>query len=578
MDRGDWGGPQDAVDRRAEPVTATEEFDVVVVGSGFGGSVSAFRLAEAGLRVCVLERGKPYPPGSFARTPADVSRAFWDPSKGLQGLFDIWSFEGIEGVVSSGLGGGSLIYANVLLRKPEKYFVTHQPFTGGYEEWPITRADLDPHYDAAEKMLNAQLFPEDAPGFGIPKTAAMRAAAQTIGREFELTPLAVTFANEGEPPMQAQPIPDPYYGNIYGLPRTTCRLSGECDMGCNYGSKNTLDHNYLSAAKYHGADIRTRSEVRALEPSDGGRYLVTYVEHTEENEGRPTNTRKLPRRLVSAKRVVLAAGTFGSPYLLLRNRSAFKDLSPALGSRFCGNGDLLGFMLDARGELDPSNGPVITSATKVPDELEGGPKGQRGFIIEDAGYPQFVNWLVEGATVGSNLKRMLRFALNRIMARLGRDPRSDISADVSALIGDGRMSSHALPLLGMGRDVPDGQMSLRDGWLEIDWTTKTSQSYFDSAQDTMKAISAALGADFHPNPLGLLHRVITVHPLGGCPMGNDPRQGVVDGYGEVFGYPGLFVLDGSAMPGPVGVNPSLTIAAFADRAADHILSTGGAAS
>src|SRR6266567_1623030 len=124
-----------------------EEFDTIVIGSGFGGSVMAYRLQSAGLSVCVLERGKPYPPGSFPRSPNGMLRNFWDPSEGLFGLFDIWSFRGLEVLVSSGLGGGSLIYANVLLRKDERWFVREHPATPGYEYWPVTRQDLDPHYD-----------------------------------------------------------------------------------------------------------------------------------------------------------------------------------------------------------------------------------------------------------------------------------------------------------------------------------------------------------------------------------------------------------------------------------------------
>jgi cholesterol oxidase len=557
-----------------------ERFDTVVIGSGFGGSVVAYRLAAAGQRVCVLERGRAYPPGSFPRTPAEVAAAFWDPSAGMQGLFDVWSFRGIESVVSSGLGGGSLIYANVLLRKDERWFVHEQPFGSGYETWPVSRADLDPHYDEVERMLGAQRFPAAFPGYdATPKTVAVQEAAGRLGLDWELPNLAVSFANPGAPPRPSEPLVTPPYGNLHGLPRTTCRLCGECDIGCNDGAKNTLDHTYLSAAHHHGADIRTRAEVRRIAAVAGG-YEVGYVEHRPEAEGRRTATRRLPEVTLAADRVVLAAGTFGSTYLLLRNRGGLPGLSPALGTRFSGNGDLLGFMLrSSRGSgrarapraLDPSRGPVITTAIRVPDEVDGG--DGRGYYVEDAGYPAFLSWMVEASQVPGTARRALRFAARRVLARLTGDPRSDLGGELSALLGDAALSSTSLPLLGMGRDVPDGTMRLRGrkAWLDLDWTTKTSEAYFRRVRSTMADLSRELGADFHENPLSLLRRVITVHPLGGTPMGRHPGEGVVDAWGEAFDQPDLYVVDGSAMPGPTGANPSLTIAAFADRVADGIL-------
>ena len=180
-----------------------EHFDAVIVGSGFGGSVMACRLAQAGWRVCVLERGRPFPPGSFPRTPDGMARNFWDPTAGKYGMFNVWSFRGLEALVSSGLGGGSLIYANVLLRKDEKWFV-HDRDSGGYETWPVTRAELDPYYDVAERMLGAQRYPFDVmPYANTAKTAAMRDAARAQGLDWSLPPLAVTFANPATPLCQA---------------------------------------------------------------------------------------------------------------------------------------------------------------------------------------------------------------------------------------------------------------------------------------------------------------------------------------------------------------------------------------
>ena len=556
-----------------------ERTSTVVVGSGFGGAVTAFRLAEAGQDVIVLERGKRYAPGSFARTPSQMSENFWDPSAGLHGLFDIWSFRGIEAVVSSGLGGGSLIYANVLLRKDEKWFVSEEPFGTGYETWPISRADLDPHYDAVEAMLGAQLFPEGEPGYEASvKTRAMRSAAEKLGLEWQLAPLAVTFSADGAAPAPGQLIPDPAYGNLHGRARRTCMLCGECDLGCNEGSKNTLDHTYLSAAAHAGADIRTRCEVRAFAPEADGRWRLGYVVHTAEPGAGPTETHALPMRHLVADRVVLAAGALGTTYLLLRNRSVLPAISRLLGHRFSGNGDVLGFVLGAdvenRRSLGSTAAPVITSAIRVPDRVDGG-RG-RGYYIEDAGYPGFVNWLVEAGDLGQQLRRWLAFGIARARARVVGAPRSDISLEIARALGGGFASGCATPLLGMGRDLPDGVMRLREGFLDVDWTTKTSQDYFDRVRATMADISASLGGRFVANPLSRLHRVVTVHPLGGAPMGRDRNSGVVDQQGEVFGHPGLYVADGAAMPGPVGANPCLTIAAWADRLSERLLESTAA--
>src|SRR5215218_7086893 len=188
-------------------------FDAVVIGSGFGGSVMAYRLAEADLRVCLLERGKPYPPGSFPRSPYRMRRNFWDPSEGLHGLYNFWGFRGMD----------ALVYANVLIRKDEKWFVKEDVSNGGYEYWPVTRDDLDPHYDAVEGMLSPQKYPFDQPPYDeTPKTRAFRLAAKRRGLEPFLPNLAVTFANKDETPVPGEPIREEH-PNLHGRTRYTCR-------------------------------------------------------------------------------------------------------------------------------------------------------------------------------------------------------------------------------------------------------------------------------------------------------------------------------------------------------------------
>lgn len=563
----------------------TEDFDVAVVGSGFGASVIAYRLAEAGQRVCVLERGRPYPPGSFPRDPRGLAANLWDPAAGLHGLFDIWAFNGIESVVSSGLGGGSLIYANVLLRKDERWFVDEALPGRGYERWPIDRDLLEPHYDAVEKMLDAQPYPFDvAPYDQTPKTIAMRDAAKMLGLDWQLPNLAVSFRSPGETPTPGVPLHEER-PNLHRRPRQTCRLCGECDAGCNYGAKNTLDYTYLSRAKECGADIRTLSEVRSLEPVDGpgggpSGYRLTYVTHQHSDDQAPVPLSRLQTTTIKARRVVLGAGTFGTTYLLLRNRSALPRLSAALGTRFSGNGDLLTAIVKARHwvggqpvarHLDPSFGPVITSAIRLADSHDNTGATGRGFYVEDGGNPAFLDWVAESAGALSLVGRTAAFLARRAVAHYRGDPRSHISSDVAKLLGGGRVSASAMPVLAMGRDIPDGVMRLRNGDLEVNWNTRSSKAYFDRVQQTLGDIASALEGQLLNPLLQLFKRVITVHPLGGAPMATNDREGVINRDGEVFHYPGLYVVDGAAMPGPVGANPSLTIAAFADHVADGIV-------
>ncbi len=560
-------------------MTSNGHYDAVIVGSGFGGSVTAYRLAEAGKRVCLLERGRPYLPGSFTRSPYKASESFWDPPRGHTGMYHYWSFRGIDALVSAGLGGGSPIYANVFIRKDERWFVQEDLHDGGYEYWPVTRADLDPHYDRVEDMLNLQRYPfEHEPYSSTPKTIAFKAAAEANGLEWFLPKLAVTFANEGRPPVPGEAIVEKL-PNLHGRTRTTCRLCGECDVGCNYGAKNTLDYNYLTHAAHHGAELRTLCDVRALEPRDGGGYAVHYADL---NGDAAANGRAL--HTLSCDHLVLSAGTLGTTNLLLRNRSAFPRISRLLGTRFCGNGDLLTLILNTHevrdGKrvpriVDPGYGPVITSTARMPDALDGG-EG-RGFYLQDAGYPQHLAWVLHVIAAPKALWRWRRMGLFLVENWLRGTPQTDVTRAIADLLNPAELSAGGLPLLGMGRDTPDGRMFLRNGHLDLDWTRSKSGPYFERLRTTSRAVAHSLGGRFADNPLWFLNRVITVHPLGGCPMGRDASEGVVDSYGNVFGYPGLHIADGSVMPGPVGPNPSFTIAALADRFADRMLEPDRAA-
>ena len=561
---------------------ATEEhFGVVIVGSGFGGSVMAHRTATAKLSVCLLERGKPYPPGSFPRSPRDMAASFWDPSEGGHGLYQAWASPGMEAVASAGLGGGSLIYANVLIRKDESWFVQPNPVTGANEEWPVSRVDLDPHYERVETVLAPQRYPLDVePYASTPKTLAFRDAAQRAGLEWSLPNLAITFRNPGHPAVPGEPITEGE-PNLHGRTRYTCRLVGECDVGCNFGSKNSLDYNYLTMAQREGAVLRTRCEVRSFAPRSEGGFTVWYVEHSPEDEGHKTDTSGLEERAVTCDRLVLSAGTFGTTYLLLKNRASFPLISKQLGTRLSGNGDLLGFIRRPKGwatdrhaaGLAPSLGPVITSTLRVADTVDGG--DGPGYYIQEGGLPGFAQWALEAADTPGEAIRATRFAAREIWGAVRHTPKSDVGGEISILLGGGEDSDGLMILLGMGRDTPNGMMSLRDKWLELKWDMSRSKTYFDRVKTTMARLAHELDAEFEVNPLWYLRKTITVHGLGGCPMGRNQDEGVVDSHGQVFNYPGLFIADGSVMPGPVGPNPSLTIAALSDRFAEALIDQAG---
>ena len=556
------------------------DYEAVVVGSGFGGSVTACRLAEGGMSVCVLERGRAWPPGTFPRTPRDLAtKGFWDPSEGRYGIYNVWSFPGFGALVSSGLGGGSLIYANVLIRKDEDTFAEDD-----LPSWPVTFAELGPHYDRVEEVLGGGPYPIHLEPYArTAKTHAMKAAAEGLrgrpGRaeaEFLLPNLAVAFGDGDGPPRPGVELPnDPPSVHDDPHPRLTCLLTGECDLGCNYGSKKTLDLNFLGRAKHAGATILTCREVRRIAPLEDG-YRITFVDHSERvGTGEPSGG--AVEETVTARRLVLAAGTLGSTFLLLKCRDDFPQLDgAALGTRFSANGDLLTFLLKARTAgsrgprvLDASYGPVITSAIRVPS---GG--GRRGHYVEDAGYPYLVSWLTELTTLPAIARRFLGDRFDRTLRRLvGGSVDTDLGAELAEIVGDGLLSSSSMPLLSMGRDFPGGRFTEDDGRLTTDWDPADSQPYLDELEETLRGIAEALRGEFRDSRIRGLSRQVTVHPLGGCPMGATPRDGVVDAYGQVHGYPGFVIADGAVLPGAVGPNPSLTIAALADRFAERMLAS-----
>jgi cholesterol oxidase len=513
-------------------------YDVVVVGSGFGGGIAACRLAEAGRSVCVLERGRRFAPGDFPDRPEQAPSALWHEKSNPDGLLDVRLMRDVTVITAAGVGGGSLVYANVQLRAPADVFD---------QGWPeaITADTLEPWYEKTEEALDPRVTPTDP---ALPKVRAYAAMAQRAGRRAEPLPLAVHFGEDRDHPFS-------------GVRQQGCQNLGRCDLGCPVLAKNTVDITYVARAEAHGAEVYPHHLVMAVQPPvrAGDRWRVSF--------------RRLGAArgsgVVEAGTVVLAAGTIGSSRILLTNRRHLSALSPALGSRFSGNGDALGIAFDpqsadVRGARNDF-GPVMTSKIDF--------TADRRLIAADGGLPANFDVLLDIAR-GVDVIRGWRRWLVRLQWLLTRAGVSDQSLRPRQLdLARRPTDTDALIFLMIGRDAADGQMRLARpfGRFDIRWDKAGSAQLFAELERTAKELAEAAAArPFYALEGGPLSTFATVHPLGGCPMGDDPARGVVDDVGRVHGYPGLRVLDGSIVPASLGVNPSKTIAALAERGAHQL--------
>lgn len=546
----------------------SETYDYIIIGSGFGGSVMTCRLVEKGYKVLLIERGRQWKMHEFPRRPHEIQQnMFWDPEDQKFGLMEFQ--DNLESDVislsASGLGGGSLIYANVLYRIPEESL---KSWPGGW-----TRQKMDPYYDKVLSTMEAKPYPFESESYyhHTPKTAILKkisselkvSADENKAPEFSLPPLAVRF--EGS-------FPGEQSRNSHGALQSKCNKCGECDLGCNIHAKNTLDLNYLYRAKHLANDkleVRTHTEVRRIEKHDD-LYKVTAV------------IPQMPEQELSftSKNVVVSAGSVGSTSLLLKMKKEghLPHLNSWLGKKWCGNGDLLGIVTNTEDNIDPSNGPVITSAIQY--SFKNYPDGfAHNMVIEDAGFPIGMSWYLSGKvpqidTIVGTTKLIIRNIKNYICKVLRiASPNGEINIgdDFAKAIDQASFVRRAFLLLGMGRDRSDGEIQLRDDNQPIiRWKLEQSALHYSRLKEKMKEIAEKLGGKFIDNPLTHLDKVIAVHPLGGCPMGNTAEEGFVSPDGKVFGYEGLYVVDGSIIPTSIGPNPSLTIAALAEYIAEQI--------
>lgn len=563
--------------------------EAVVIGSGFGGAISCCRLAQKWKnKVLLLERGKRYPMGSFPRSPHKMAANFWNlpgdmakrpkhiSKQTLRGMFDIRNFTRMDAVVSAGLGGGSLIYANVFLEPPE------QVFERGWPEG-LNKTVLQPYYEVAKKVLGARPIPEwnSEPRRRITRTDLFQEFSRNQNRNSALADLCVFFGNDFKEPTQIG-IQEK---NRYGATQTSCTYCGECDVGCNTHSKNTLDLNYLYVAEHvHKAQIQTECVVEKIVPlnqlgeedvsADGIHGYRVYYRHLNNGTSH-----------IDTRRVVISAGTLGTNELLLRCRDTYctlPRLSQCLGQRFSGNGDFVSVVMDGKKPVDPNYGPVITQYTDY--NLFKNHDPERAFILEDAGYPAFAAWLVEGLQPSLNpigllkkLGRVLSTLWNYICQSLTSGKWTGSVGNLFYQILKGDMSYRSSVLLCMGLDKGDGVLSLRDGKLDLNWPQKTSMPLYDAILDAGQNFKRFMQSClFFPMPTWLwpIRNNITVHPLGGCILAESTELGVVSANeydrGQAFGYKGMYVADGSVLPSAVGANPIATISAVSEWIAQGI--------
>ncbi|QDU65395.1 alpha/beta fold hydrolase [Engelhardtia mirabilis] len=548
--------------------TLEPRYDVVVVGSGYGAAIAACRLARAGQSVCVLERGRefdrfPTTLGaakdelSFTLTTREASARLGNPN----GLYDFRVNDDVNVFQGNGLGGTSLINANVALRP------TPEVFEG--DAWPDALVEdggegLERGFQRAEAMLQPTPYPAGAPE--LKKLSALERSAEALGAGhcFYRPPINVAFEDRV---------------NAAGVTQVACNLCGDCVTGCNTGSKGTLTQNYLPDAVRHGAEIFTEASVRHVERQGDG-----WVVHFDALcAGRELfGDQEL---FVRAGRVVLGAGALGSTEILLRSAARGLSLSPRLGARFTGNGDVLAFAYNADeridgvgagdDEPDPEHpvGPCITGIIDLRDR-EG---VAHDMVIEEGSLPGLARDFLGGALA--------------VAAKLdGEDTDSGFMDSIGERLRQwgigGKALDHTQTFLVMSHDDGAGRLELDGDHVRVHWEDYADQPIFEEVDRTLYQASVPLGATYVRNPGStemLGERLVTVHPLGGCPMGADASRGVVDHAGRVFRgdgaegavHEGLYVLDGSIIPRPLGVNPLLTISALAERACEIMAQDAG---
>lgn len=520
-------------------MTKTFDTDIAIIGSGFGGSVSALRLTEKGYRVVILEQGERLDKKRIEEADHKLSRFFWEPVLGGRGYFFQKLFRHLAVIGGVGVGGGSQVFAAVLL-EPKEAFYRDPAWVNLGVDW---EAELAPNYELAARMLgrtqNEIVARQDE---------LLKQAAETmgVGQSWGTVPLAIYF---GKP---EQTDPDPFFDG-FGPVRTGCRLCARCATGCPHGSKNSLDKNYLYLAEAKRARIETRSKVTGISPLEDGGYELVIDDPFAE----------LPRRRMTAGKVIVAGGVLGTVELLLRCRDELRclpDLSPTLGDLVRTNSESLVGIVARDADLDLSRGPTITTDFYADEHTH---------ITQNRFSPAhwWVKWQMGPMTDGHNKPWRALRTLATFLLRPWH----------SSFAWRARNWANRSTLLTVMQHLDNHlQLRLRRSWLRpwrkvlgsrVPAGAQPAPSYIPQANEAARAFAEAVdGVPVNLTPESLMGVSATAHILGGCPMGHSAEEGMIGTDHQVHNYPGLYVMDASAISANVGVNPSLTITAMAERA------------
>jgi len=516
--------------------------DFLIVGSGFGGSVSALRLVEKGYRVVMLEKGRRFAPEDFPKTNWNLRRWMWLPQVGFRGIFKMTFLRHVTALSGVGVGGGSLVYANTLPVPKDAFFSA--PSWGSLADW---KRELAPHYGTALRMLGAAQNPRTTWPDEVLKSIAEERGTPDAHHSVNV---AVYFGTPGIT------VTDPYFGGE-GPERTGCIHCGGCMVGCRHGAKNTLDKNYLWLAERQGLTIRPDTEVTWVRPIDGG-YQIDAIEGT--------SLFRRKKRSFTAKQVIFSGGVLGTVPLLLKlsqSPDGLPELSRRLGEFVRTNSEVLMGVVTTRRDRVMSEGVTITSILETDEHSH----------LEPVRYPEgsgFFRIMVTphapGETLLTRLGNMIRFALTHPIGTLR-----------AFLVPDFARSTMILLYM----RTLDGHLSLRLGRSIENAFTRGLTSRVTGGPAPTAAIPEAtelahqIAKKIDGYPVSMAMETIfgiptTAHILGGCVMGATPETGVIDSQHRVWNYPGLWVIDGSAVSANPGVNPSLTISALAERAMTFI--------